>query len=153
MPFSDQYYFKRHNAKYHSGKVSSVDTPYMNTKQNEETGNTQTVKDDYTEKLRNLEINQQRGEEYILKNSLYQLKHLELTKQLASAVKAMKEYQAGENKSKTYSCGICGKIYKNSNSLSNHKSTFHRKDYGKAKDRKVKDSPYYLPSLQKLNNA
>jgi hypothetical protein len=153
MQFSDQYYFKRHNAKYHNGKVSTVDTPCIETYQNGESGNTQTVKEDYTEKLHNLEINQQRNEEYILKNSLNLFKLLELTKELVGNIEAMKEYQAGENKSKTYSCGICGKIYKNSSSLSNHKSTFHPKDYGKAKDRKVKDSPYYLPSLQKLNNA
>ena len=62
MPFSNQYYFKRHNAKYHNSKVSSLTTPCMDTKQNEETGNTQIVKEDYTEKLNHLEINQQRSE-------------------------------------------------------------------------------------------
>ena len=89
MPFSNQYYFKRHNAKYHNSKVSSLTTPHMDTKQNEESGTIQTVKEDYTEKLRNLEINQQRSEEYILTNSLHLLKFLELTKELVSAVKAM----------------------------------------------------------------
>ena len=53
------------------------------------------------------------------------LKFLELTKELASAVKAMKEYQAEEIKTKTYSCEICNKIYKNSASLTSHRSKFH----------------------------
>ena len=153
MPFSNQYYFKRHNAKYHNSKVSSLTTPYMDTKQNEESGNTQIVKEDYTEKLHNLEINQQRSEEYILKNSLYLLKFLELTKELSSAVKAMKEYQAEEIKTKTYSCGICNKIYKHSSSLLKHKSRFHPKSHREVQDQLIKDSLYYLPSLQTLNNA
>ena len=100
MPFSDQYYLKRHNMKYHNSKVSTMETPCTETYQNGESGNAQTVKEDYTEKLRNLEINQQRSEEYILKNSLNLLKLFELTRELANAVKAMKEYQAEEMKTK-----------------------------------------------------
>ena len=126
MPFSNQYYFKRHNAKYHNSKVSSLTTPYMDTKQNEESGNTQIVKEDYTERLHNLERNQEKNEEFILKNSLYLLKFLEITKELMSAVKAMEKYQAEEIKTKTYSCEICNKIYKNSANLTRHRSRFHR---------------------------
>ena len=153
MPFSNQYYFKRHNAKYHNDKASSLDIPHMDTKQNEESGAIQTVKEDYTEKLRNLEINQQRSEEYILKNSLHLLKFLELTKELVSAVKAMEKYQAEEMKTKTYSCGICNKIYKHSSSLSNHKSRAHPKSRREVQDQAIKDVINYLPSLQTLNNA
>ena len=153
MPFSNQYYFKRHNAKYHNDKVSSLIIPHMDTKQNEESGTIQTVKEDYTEKLRNLEINQQRSEEYILQNSLHLLKFLELTKELVSAVKAMEKYQAEEMKTKTYSCGVCNKIYKHSSSLSNHKSRCHPKSRREVQDQAIKDVINYLPSLQTLNNA
>ena len=153
MPFSNQYYFKRHNAKYHNSKVSSLTTPCMDTKQNEETGNTQIVKEDYTEKLNHLEINQQRSEEYIIKNSFHLLKLLKLTEKLSIAVKAMKEYQAKEIKTKTYSCGICNKIYKHSSSLSNHKSRCHPKSRREVQDQAIKDVINYLPSLQTLNNA
>ena len=125
----------------------------MDTKQNEETGNTQIVKEDYTEKLNHLEINQQRSEEYIVKNSLNLLKLLELTEKLSCAVKAMKEYQAEEIKTKTYSCGICNKIYKHSSSLSNHKARYHPKSHREVQDQLIKDSLYYQPSLQTLNNA
>ena len=125
MPFSDQYYFRRHNAKYHNGKVSTVDTPYMDTKQNGESGNAQTVKEDYTEKLRNLEINQQRNADFIQGNTMNLFKNLEITKELASGFEAMKEYQAEKIKTKTYSCEICNKIYKNPSSLRSHRSRHH----------------------------
>ena len=153
MPFSNQYYFKRHNAKYHNDKVSSLNIPLMDTKQTAESGVLQTVKEDYTEKLRNLEINQQRSEEYILANSLHMLKFLELTKELVSAVKTIEKYQAEEMKTKTYSCGICNKIYKHSSSLSNHKSRAHPKSRREVEDQIIKDVINYLPSLQTLNNA
>ena len=55
MPFSDQYYFKRHNAKYHNGKVSTMAISYMGAKQNKDYVNVQSIKEDYTEKLLNLE--------------------------------------------------------------------------------------------------
>ena len=153
MPFSNQYYFKRHNAKYHNSKVSSLTALCMDTKQNGESGETQIVKEDYTVKLHNLEINQQKSDEYILKNSLYLLKLLELTKELSSAVKVMKEYQAKEIKTKTYSCGICNKIYKHSSSLSNHKARYHPKSHREVQDQLIKDSLYYQPSLQTLIKA
>ena len=153
MPFSNQYYFKRHNAKYHNSKVSSLTTPHMDTKQNEESGTSQIVKEDYTERLHNLERNQEKNEEFILKNSLYLLKFLEITKEVMSAVKAMEKYQAEEIKTKTYSCGVCNKIYKNSSSLSSHRSRFHPKSRREVQDQAIKDVINYLPSLQTLNNA
>jgi len=125
MPFSNQYYFKRHNAKYHNGKVSTMGTPYMDTKQNGESGNAQTVKEDYTEKLRNLEINQQRNADFLQENTMNLFKLLEITKELARRFETCKEYQAEEIKTKTYSCAICNKIFKSSNSLRSHRSRYH----------------------------
>jgi hypothetical protein len=134
MPFSDQYYFKRHNAKYHNGKVSTMAISYMGAKQNKDSGNVQSIKEDYTEKLLNLEKNQQRNADFIQQNTTNLLKVLEITKELASRFEAMKVYQAEEIKSKTYSCGICNGVFKNSNSLKRHKSKFHFKDDGKTGD-------------------
>ena len=79
MPFSDQYYFKRHNAKYHNGKVSTMGISYMGAKQNKDSGNAQTIKEDYTEKLLNLEIYQQRNADFIQQNTMNLLKVLEIT--------------------------------------------------------------------------
>ena len=125
MPFSDQYYLKRHNMKYHNNKVSTMETPCTETYQNGESGNAQTVKEDYTEKLRNLEINQQRNKDFIQENTMNLFKILEITEGLARRFEVSKEYQAEEIKTKTYSCEICNKIYKNPSSLRSHRSRHH----------------------------
>ena len=153
MPFSDQYYLKRHNMKYHNSKVSNLETLHTKTYQNGDSGYAQAINEGNNEMLSKLVINQQRNTDYILKNSLILFKLLEIIKELTRDVELCKEYQAVENKTKTYSCEICNKIYKHSSSLSNHKSRFHPKVYGQVEDQIIKDSPYYLSSLQTLNNA
>ena len=103
--------------------------------------------------MRNLEINQQRNADFIQQNTMNLFKILEITRELARRFEAGKEYQAEDVKSKTYTCQMCNKVFKHSSSLSQHKSRFHPKDYGKAEDQKIKDSPYYLVSLQTLNST
>ena len=130
-----------------------METSCIETDQNRDSGNDQTVNEDYTEILSNLVINQRRNAEFIQQNTMDLLKILEITKELTRLFEAGKEYQTEEIQTKTYSCQICNKKFKNSNTLSHHKSRFHPKDYGKAEDQKIKDSRYYLPSLQILNNV
>ena len=153
MRFSDQYFLKRHNMKYHNGTVSTMGTPRTERYQNRDSGNAQSVKEDYTEKLRNLEIIQQRNADLIRGNTMNLAKILEITESLARRIGVNKEYQAEEIKTKTYSCGICNKIYKHSSSLSNHKSRAHPKSRREVEDQIIKDVINYLPSLQTLNNA
>ena len=153
MRLSDQYFLNRHNMKYHNGTVSTMGTPRTETYQNRDSGNAQSVKEDYTEKLRNLEIIQQRNTDLIRGNTMNLAKILEITEALATRIGVNKEYQAEEIKNKTFSCEICNKIYKHSISLLKHKSRFHPKVYREVEDQIIKDSPYYLPSLQTLNNA
>ena len=153
MPFSDQYYLKRHNMKYHNGKVSTMEKPCTETYQHRDSGNAQAINEDYSEILSKLVINQQRNADFIQQNTLNILTILEITKELARNVEAGKEHQTEEIKTKTYSCQICDRKFKHSCSLSRHKSRFHPKDYGKAEDQKIMNSPYYLPSLQTLNNV
>ena len=133
--------------KYHNGKVSTMEIPRTETYQNRDSRNAQTVKEDYTEKLRNLEINQQRNADFIHGNTVDLGKIFEITEELARRIEVSKEYQAGGIKTKIYCCEICNRKFKNSNTLSHHKSRFHPKDYGKAEDQKIKDSRYYLPSF------
>ena len=54
IPFSDPNYLKRHIKKLHNSELSTVTSPCTETNQNKESGNTQTIDDDYTRKLRNL---------------------------------------------------------------------------------------------------
>ena len=49
----------------------------------------------------------------------------EIAEELARGFEASKEYQAEEIKTKTYSCAICNKIFKSSNSLRSHRSRYH----------------------------
>ena len=169
MPFSDEYYLKRHITKFHNGKVSTMDMSYMETKKNaaalaaqtilsshttpysipknRDSGNAQTINEDYTEKLLNLEINQQRNKDFIQENTMNLFKILEITRELARRFETSKEYQTVELNSKTYDCQICNRVFKNSNSLRNHKSRFHPKDHVKTEDQKIQDSPYHRPSL------
>ena len=126
MRLSDQYFLNRHNMKYHNGTVSTMGTPRTETYQNRDSGNAQSVKEDYTEKLRNLEIIQQRNTDLIRGNTMNLAKILEITEALARRIGVNKEYQAEEIKNKTFSCEICNKIYKNSANLTRHRSRFHR---------------------------
>jgi hypothetical protein len=111
-----------------------METPCTETYQNGESGNAQTVKEDYTEKLRNLEINQQRNKDFIQENTMNLFKILEITEGLARRFEVSKEYQAEEIKTKTYSCEICNGVFKNSSSLRRHRSKFHFKNDGKTED-------------------
>ena len=95
--------------KYHNGALSTIETPRIETYQNRDSGNAQTVKEDYTEKLRNLEIIQQRNADLIRGNTMNLAKILEITDELARRIGVDKEYQAEDIKTKTYSCEICNK--------------------------------------------
>ena len=93
MRFSDQYFLNRHNMKYHSGTVSTMGTTRTETYQNRDSGNAQSVKEDYTEKLCNLEIIQQRNTDLIRGNTMNLAKILEITEELARQIGVNKEYQ------------------------------------------------------------
>ena len=69
-PFSDRYYLKGHISKFHNSELSTVSSPCIETNQNKESGNTQTIDDGYTRKLRNLEINQQRNADFVQLNTV-----------------------------------------------------------------------------------
>ena len=79
MRFSDQYFLKRHNMKYHNDSLSIIETPRTERYQNRDSGNAQTVKEDYTEKLHNLEIIQQRNADLIRGNTMNLAKISEFT--------------------------------------------------------------------------
>ena len=100
MPFSDQYYLKRHNMKYHNNKVSTMETPCTETYQNGESGNAQTVKEDYTEKLRNLEINQQRNKDFIQENTMNLFKSLKSQRSWRVVLKHVKNIKLRKSRLK-----------------------------------------------------
>ena len=147
LPFSNQYNLNQHNTKFHNGNQSTTASPSKETDQNSDSEKHETIINDYTSNLIFLEINQRRNSDFIRRNTMNLFQILEITKELARRIEAIKEYQTVELNSKTYDCQICNKLFKNSNSLSTHKSRFHPKSYGEANVRKIEDSPYYQPSL------
>ena len=136
LPFSNQYNLNQHNTKFHNGNQSTTASSSKETDQNSDSEKDETIINDYTSNLIFLEINQHRNSDFIRRNTMNLFQILEITKELARRIEAIKEYQTVELNSKTYNCQICNKLFKTSNSLSTHKSIFHPKVMEKQKFRK-----------------
>ena len=80
---------------------------------------------EYTEDLTDLAELQDRNTSLIKQNTLMLFNILKITKDLVKQVELNNTNQAKEAETRKHECKICNIQYKNSNSLSSHKSRYH----------------------------
>ena len=80
---------------------------------------------EYTEDLTDLAALQDRNTSLIKQNTLMLFNILKITKDLVKQVELNNTNQAKEAETRKHECKICNIQYKNSNSLSSHKSRYH----------------------------
>ena len=127
VPFLDKHNLKRHTLKFHRDVVcTDSESKSINELETMSSGEDSSINSGYIDNILNIAINQERNTGFIEQNTLLLGKILEITKELVRSREDCKTAQTEETPTKTYSCQICNRIYKNHTSLYSHRYKYHR---------------------------